>query len=44
MGVSETHPLVSHPVQVGSGNFRIGVVAAYVAVPQIVGKDDHHIG
>jgi hypothetical protein len=39
MGVGETHALGGQTVKVRGGDFRVLVVAAEIAVTEIVGKD-----
>src|SRR5512139_2004400 len=44
MGVRKPHALRREPVYVGSRNFTaLGVVTSHIAVPEVIGKDDHDV-
>ena len=44
VGISKKNPFSSELVQVGSRDLRFRVVAGYISIAQIVGKNNHNIG
>jgi hypothetical protein len=44
MGIGEKHSFTSQAINVGSGNSRLGIVAGHVAVTEIIGQDEYHVG
>jgi len=43
MRVGESHALARQAVNVRGGNLRLGIVAARITVPHVVGKDHHDV-
>jgi hypothetical protein len=44
MGVSEARAGLGEPIEVGRRDFRLRVIAAHIAVAQVVGEDDDDVG
>jgi hypothetical protein len=44
MGVSEARAGLGEPIEVGRRDFGLGVIAAYVAVAQVIDEDDDDVG
>ena len=44
VGIGEAHALTGQAVEVGGGDLGVGVVAAHVSVPHVVGQDVDDVG
>jgi hypothetical protein len=44
VGIRKEHAFPSQAVDVGSGNPRLGIVASHVAVAEVVGQNEDHVG